>query len=131
MIVFSASLHYSNDLAATLQGAARVLCLNGKIIIVAAPVFKLPASGVVLVVERVRKFQELFGIAPASCGKGSLTELEIKETAQTAQLSVNFSYSDDHWLKSPRRIWIQRKIGREPARFPMIVLQKFADGTQE
>jgi len=131
VIIFSASLHYSNDLSATLREAARALCPNGKIIIIASPVFKFQHSGAMLVTERERKFKERFGFAPASPGKGFLTELEIKESAQTAQLSVNFSHSDDHWLKSLRRAWIQRKIGREPARFPLIVLQKFAGGTQE
>lgn len=125
VVLFSASLHYSNDLFVTLQESARVLCPNGKIIIVAAPVFKLHDSGTVLIAERERKFKELFESAQAIRANGFFTEQEIEHAALRTQMSAKFSYSDNHWLKSLRRAWIQRKIGREPARFPLIVLQKF------
>lgn len=124
LVLFSASFHYSHDLAKTLLEAARVLRPTGKIIIAATPLYRSPVSGAIPAVEREQKFKRLFGVAQDSRVTGFLTEAQLGQLADEAGLDVHISHADSHWLKQLRRNWIQRRTGREPARFPLVVLQR-------
>lgn len=123
-VLFSASLHYSNALADTLGEAARVLGPNGQVIVLATPVYTMPNSGATMIAERERTFRVRFGFEQTARTTGFSTERQLAQAAEEAGLSVNFWHGDDHWIKQLRRVWIQKKTGREPARFPLIVMRR-------
>ncbi len=125
VVLFSGSLHYSTDLPRTLREAGRVLRPNGAIVILASPLFRLRDSGTAMVADREKNFHARFGYEQAARVTSFFTESQLEQAASEVGMRVWFLHSDNHWLKRLRRAWIQRKSGREPARFPLIVMQNF------
>jgi len=97
-VIFNASLHYASSLAATLAEARRMLAPRGAIIVLDSPFYsrRMPPRG--------------------------LTRLQLRAAARESNLELRIEYADDAWHKRVRRKFVEIKIGREPAHFPIILL---------
>ncbi len=73
-VIFNASLHYSADIAASLQHARRMLSPGGVIAVMDSPTFRSERAGRRMVAERDERFAMQYGLArPAGQGAGYLT----------------------------------------------------------
>jgi SAM-dependent methyltransferase len=122
LIVFNASLHYSEDYETTLSEARRVLRPHGKLVIVDSPIYHNAESGRRMVEQREAEFTKRYGF-PSNALKSEnyLTYERIKTLGETLGIKWRFltpSYAL-RWRLRPLKAWLLRR--REPAKFQIII----------
>lgn len=122
LVVFNASLHYSQDYRKTIHEAMRVLTSNGWLAIVDSPYYQDPASGKMMVREREERFNSLYGFpSNAITSENYLTRTRMEELVPGLGIGWQF-YWPDFGLKWQLRRLKERLLGRrEPAHFPVIL----------
>ncbi len=112
---FNGALHYAPNVTVTLSEALRVA---HTVVVIDSPCFKDEASGAAMLAAHAYGFQGLH--QPI----GFLTERRLQEAAAHSGASVKIYPTDQDPMKTARRKWTQWRIGREPARFPIIVFAR-------
>jgi SAM-dependent methyltransferase len=122
IVLFNASLHYSENYEQTLREALRVLALMGKLVVLDLPVYRNPASGLGMVRERERQFTERYGFPSDNLkSENYLTYIRLNELARELDLSWEFitPFYGVRWVVRPL---LAKILGRrEPAKFHVIV----------
>jgi len=131
MVVFNGSLHYTPLLTPTLREAGRVLLPAGRIVIMDSPFFSDAASGLAMVEEMEAKRARLCGCRGPGAGTGFLTAAWLQSACRDAGLEMHFLRADANWHQKLRRRLIRLRIGREPARFPIIMIEKRDSAARE
>ena len=120
LAIFNASLHYSIDLDATLIEAGRVLARGGKIIIMDSPFYSESKNGEAMREQQIARLGKKNDLGML----GFLTHTELNRAATEAGMKLEILAADEEWHKKLRRVMIQKKLRREPARFPIVILKK-------
>lgn len=125
MVIFNASLHYSENYHATLNEALRVSGENSRLVILDSPIYENPQSGKQMVKEREDYFNKKFGFpSDALTSESYLTFQKLDELAKQFNLywlhvKPNYGWK---WSLKP---WIAKlKRQREPAQFLILVGHK-------
>lgn len=122
LVVYNASLHYSENYETTLQEALRLLQPSGLVIILDSPIYRERHSGRQMVIERQSQFVRQFGFASdALASEHFLTEDRLTDLARA--VGVRWQTYEPHygwrwWLRPLIARWRGR---REPAQFRVIV----------
>lgn len=122
LVVYNASLHYSEVYRTTLQEALRVLAGSGWLAVVDTPYYHDPGSGIAMVREREERFAALYGfpsnVIPA---ENYLTWAMIETLGSGLGIDWQFFWPD-YGLKWRFRRLKEHLFGRrEPANFPVIL----------
>ncbi|HSD83686.1 MAG TPA: class I SAM-dependent methyltransferase [Anaerolineae bacterium] len=126
LIIFNASLHYSTHYETTLCEALRVLHPQGQLIILDSPVYRSADSGLQMVREREAAFTRAYGFpSNALASENYLTDQRLHDLAETLHLHWKFvrPFYGWRWLWRPLTARLRRR--REPARFAVIVGQRW------
>ena len=123
VVIFSAALHYAYALSVTLREACRVVRSDGSIIVMDSPFYSRPSSGAAMVAEREASFVRKYGFNRQVRTIGFLTRADLEQSAAEAGLKMNTWAEDNRWATRLRRTWIEWRMGREPARFPVVMLK--------
>ena len=124
-VIANAALHYSPSLADTLGEARRVLAPQGRIVVLDSPFYSRASSGRAMLAEREADHACRYGCPQPSLPMvGFLTAEHLERAAAQAGLGVSVAAPDDGWRRRAQRALAWIRTGREPARFPMIVLQR-------
>ncbi len=121
MVLFNGSLHYTPALTPTLSEAGRVLRSQGRIVIMDSPLYSDAASGRAMVKEMEEKRAQA---GEPGAHIGFLTETLLRAACSEAGLCARFLCPDANWHQRLRRRWVRLRIGREPARFPIITIER-------
>jgi SAM-dependent methyltransferase len=118
LAVFNASLHYSQDPAATLAETRRVLAPGGAVAVMDSPMFRDPDDGRGMLADQRRRFTTDAGIAaPACTGVGFLTFDTLAAIAATLGLDWHYRPSRGPMLWRCRRQMARIRLRRAPAAF--------------
>ena len=122
LVIFNASLHYTEDLEQTLSEGCRVLGPTGQLVILDSPVYRQADSGRQMVKEREQEFRLRFGTASNHLGaQHFLTWDGLNEMADKLGLSWA-CYRPSYGLSWRLRPFKARCLGRrEPAVFAIFV----------
>ncbi len=126
LIVFNASLHYSTHYETTLCEALRVLRPDGSLVILDSPVYRSADSGAQMVREREAAFTRTYGFPSNTLpSENYLTDQRLRDLAETLGLHWKFiqPFYGWHWTLRPLKARLLRR--REPARFAVIVGQRW------
>jgi ubiquinone/menaquinone biosynthesis C-methylase UbiE len=126
LVIFNASLHYSTHYATTLREALRVLKLAGQLVILDSPVYRSPGSGAQMVRERETAFTRTYGFpSNALPSENYLTDQRLRDLAETLHLRWTFiqPFYGWRWTLRPLKARLLRRRG--PARFAVIVGQRW------
>lgn len=125
LVVFNASLHYTEDYHATLSESLRVLNPGGRLVIFDSPIYHKADSGRLMVVEREAEFIKRFGF-PSNALKSEnyLTYERISKLGDSLGLSWELitPHYGIRWSLRPLKARLLGK--REPARFQIMVGQR-------
>ena len=88
-----------------------------------SPFYSRPTSGAAMVTEREASFARKYGLDRQVRTIGFLTRADLEQSAAEAGLEIDIWTEDNRWTTRLRRVWIERRTGREPARFPMVMLK--------
>ena len=124
LLIFNAALHYSSVLQVTLSEARRVIKPGGRAVVLDSPFYAQTFGGAAMVAERTAEFTRRLGSEPQSRTIGFLTEPDLERAAAGAGWTMRVWAPDANWLKTLRRALIRHRNGREPARMPLVVLEK-------
>jgi hypothetical protein len=122
MVIFNASLHYSENYEETLIEALRVLSSNGKIIVMDSPVYHNAESGEQMVAERKSAFLSRYSFASDSLkSEGYLTYKRMDELGRALGVSWRHirPFYGVRWAVRP--LWAHLRGRREPAEFGLWV----------
>jgi len=122
-VIFNAALHYACALTATLREARRVMRSDGSIVVMDSPFYSKLSSGAAMVAEREVSFVRKYGFNRRVRTIGFLTRADLEQSAAEAGLKINTCAEDNRWATRLRRTWIEWRTGREPARFPVVMLK--------
>jgi ubiquinone/menaquinone biosynthesis C-methylase UbiE len=122
LIIFNASLHYSENYLTTLSEALRVMKVNGRLVILDTPVYQNAASGMEMVHERETDYMKRYGFASNVLkSENYLSYEKIEELGNMLNIQwkiITPNYGFGWWL----RPWKARlRGGREPAKFHVLV----------
>jgi SAM-dependent methyltransferase len=121
LVIFNASLHYSEDYAVTLSEALRVLHPDGQTVILDTPVYHDAASGERMAVERQQHFQEVYGFASdALASENYLTHDRLRQLGAMLGIRWQFHRARYGWRWGLRRLIGRIRTRREPAEFYVI-----------
>jgi SAM-dependent methyltransferase len=123
VVIFNAALHYADALSATLREARRVMRSDGSILVMDSPFYSRPSSGAAMVAEREASFARKYGFNRQARTSGFLTRAGLEQSAAEAGLKMDIWAEDNRWATRLRRAWIEWRTGREPARFPVVMLK--------
>lgn len=128
LAIFNASLHYTSSYERTLREALRVVRPEGMVVVVDTAVYHDESSGAQMVREREAHFQQTYGFpSNAIAAENYLTYERIEAVAKTLSVSQRLLWPVPGWRRAVRK-WRARLNGRrEPAQFPLIVLQPAAE----
>lgn len=124
VVVFSGSLHYSADPAASLREAVRMVSGGGAVAVMDSPMFRREADGEAMVADQQRRMQAEHGLAePIRAGVGFLTYAGMERAFRSLGLRSRFIRS-----RGPLAWRLRRQIGRwrlrrQPAAFGVWVAQ--------
>ena len=124
VVIFNAALHYACTLPITLREARRVMRSHGNTIVMDSPFYSRPSSGAAMVAEREAGFARKFGFNRQVRVIGFLTRTDLEQSAAEAGLMMDIWAEDNRWATHLRREWVEWHTGREPARFPVVVLKR-------
>lgn len=122
LLIFNASLHYSEDYAKTLAESLRVLAPSGTLVILDSPFYHDPRSGAQMVVEREELFAKRFGFrSDAVKSQNYLTYSTLQHLGE--QLGIGWQFiTPNYGLGWEMRPLKARLFGRrEPAKFHVVV----------
>jgi SAM-dependent methyltransferase len=118
LVVFNASLHYSEDYSRTFQEALRCLRRPGYVLIIDSPFYSTESSGRAMVEEKHAKFQKRFGFRSDSItSQEFLTQDMLGDLGKLHGIcwSVREPWYGFSWAMRP---WRAKLLGRrEPAKF--------------
>ncbi|HLB63384.1 MAG TPA: class I SAM-dependent methyltransferase [Anaerolineales bacterium] len=122
LAIFNASFHYSVDYGITLREALRVLAPGGQVVILDSPIYRDPASGEQMVLERQACFREAYGFpSDALPSENYLTDGRLRALGDEFGIRWRL-IRPDYGLRWALRPWVARaRRRREPARFLVIV----------
>jgi ubiquinone/menaquinone biosynthesis C-methylase UbiE len=123
VVIFNAALHYACALTATLREARRVMRSDGSIVVMDSPFYSRLSSGVAMVAEREASFVRKYGFNRQVRTIGFLTRADLKQSSAEVGLTVSTWAEHNRWTTRLRRTWVTWRTGREPARFPMVMLR--------
>lgn len=121
LIVFNGALHYSRDCATTLREAQRVA---KRVVVIDSPFYSDEASGAAMLAEREASYAREYGLKRHHPAIGFLTERSTCEVAGRIGSLLKIYPTDNALIAKARRAWTRWRIGREPARFPLIVFER-------
>ena len=124
LVVFNASLHYSEDYAASLSEAMRTLKADGRLVIIDSPIYQKAESGRRMVEEREAEFVRRYGFpSKALKSENFLTYEGIKKLGGALGLKWKFitPHYDIRWRLRPLKAQLLGR--REPAKFQIIIGQ--------
>lgn len=119
LAIFNASLHYSSCLGTTLRATKRLVKLGGMVVVVDSPYYNDASSGQALAFEQ----RSRLGLDGDLGINGFLTVETLTSAARESGMQIEVWYADLEWHKRLRRKWVQSRLGREPAHFPIILLK--------
>lgn len=121
MVVFNASLHYSENFETTLKEAIRVLSETGCIVVLDSPIYKDAASGKAMVREREDAFEQKFGFrSDALQSEHFLTFDRLRELGKNLGLSWQFIRPFYGWKWHLKPLLAKLRRTRETAKFLII-----------
>ena len=123
VVIFNAALHYADALSVTLREARRVMRSDGSIIVMDSPFYSRSSSGSAMVAEREASFACKYGFNRQARTIGFLTRADLEQSAAEAGLEMDIWAEDNRWATRLRCTWIGWRTGREPARFPVVMLK--------
>ena len=118
VVIFNASLHYSEDYCATLREAIRCLRPRGHVLILDSPFYRREEIGRRMIEERRQKFTNSFGFASDSIpSREFLTPAALDEAAFTLSLrwKIFKPWYGWNWALRPVKARLLRQ--REPSKF--------------
>jgi SAM-dependent methyltransferase len=116
--IFTGSLHYSPDPAATLAEATRMIAPGGAVAVMDSPMFAREADGEAMVADQQRRMQGEHGLGEVvRPGVGFLTFAALQDAFRSLGLTARFfrSYGPLAWRI--RRPLARLRLGRAPAAF--------------
>jgi SAM-dependent methyltransferase/uncharacterized protein YbaR (Trm112 family) len=122
LVIFNASVHYSEDYLVTIREAKRVLRANGKIVILDSPIYRDASSGAKMVKEREDQYETRYGFRSNTISSENyLTFDRLKEIGN--QLGVSWDVIEPPFgpIWKLRRFVNGLRSKREPAKLPLIV----------
>lgn len=122
LVIFNASLHYSEDYSETLREALRVLAPKGLVVIMDSPLYRRGDSGKQMVEERETQFKKKYGFASDSLqSENYLTYGRLDELGNELHLTWKkiTPFYGLRWMIRPWIAWLLRR--REPAQFHLLV----------
>jgi SAM-dependent methyltransferase len=118
LTIFDGSLHYSDDPAATLAEARRMLVPGGAIAIMDSPMFDDEAAGRAMIASQLRRFAANPGVErPLQGGVGYFTYRRLTEMTASLGLAGRFVCSRGPISWQLRRQIGRMRLGRAPAAF--------------
>jgi ubiquinone/menaquinone biosynthesis C-methylase UbiE len=123
VVIFNAALHYADALSVTLRGARRVMRSDGSIIVMDSPFYSRSSSGSAMVAEREASFARKYGFNRHVRAIGFLTRADLEQSAAEAGLEMDVWAEANRWATRLRCTWTAWRTGREPARFPVVMLK--------
>jgi len=122
LLIFNASLHYSEDYAKTLSESLRVLAPNGTLVILDSPFYHDGHSGAQMVKEREGLFVRQYGFQSNRLkSQNYLTYATLKELG--AQLNIDWQFVTPNfglgWDMRPLKAKLLGQ--REPGKFHVVV----------
>ncbi len=125
LIIFNASLHYSEDYLKTLSESVRVLALNGTLIILDSPFYQDARSGAQMVKERESLFVQQYGFrSNALKSRNYLTYSTLQQLGKKLGIQWQFITPNYGLLWEMRPFKAKLLGGREPAKFHLVVGHK-------
>ncbi len=126
LVIFNASLHYAVNYEATLCEALRVLQPHGQIVILDSPLYRSGESGAQMVREREAAFTKKYGFpSNALSSENYLTQQRLRDLAAALHLRWQLIQPFYGWRWHVRPLWARLRGRREPARFAVIVGQRW------
>lgn len=125
VVIYNASLHYSNDYARTLTEALRVLAPSGRIVVMDSPIYRHRDAGDQMVAERHLDFEQRFGSRSDSVPSvGYITSDMLNDLARTLglQWTRHHTWYGWKWACKPWRARLGRR--RQPGRFVVLVARR-------
>jgi SAM-dependent methyltransferase len=122
LVIFNASLHYSEDFSTSLSEALRVLKTEGLVVIMDSPVYRDPDSGAQMVQEREATFRKNYGYASNALNSENYLTFDRLDDLGTA-LGIKWQFIKPFYgFAWSIRPWKARLRGhREPASFLILV----------
>jgi HemK-related putative methylase len=127
VIIFNASLHYSDDINNTILRGLELLKDTGSIVILDSPVYTNPVSGFQMLQERKEDFRTKYGIVVEDDLLGNF--LSYEQLSRLKNTCVIEYTSPKHGLSWALRPAVNKLFGRrEPPEFPIIIVKKLPTG---
>jgi len=124
VVIFNGSLHYSSNVARTLSHAVEQLAPQGTLVVMDSPMFERVEDGGAMLARKELSFRTEYGVErPVRPGVGFLTFDDLRQVADTLDLTSRFRPSSAGLLWTARRMLAAWKIGRQPAGFGVWVAQ--------
>ncbi len=123
LTTFGAALHYSAAPEVSLREAKRISAEGGRIVVFDSPFYSNETSGLAMIAARDAAFAREYGFKRQTMNTGFFTEGTLQRAAANAGLELKVWYADNNLGRRLRRAWTQWRTGREPARFPLMVLE--------
>jgi len=118
VVIFNASLHYSNHLERTLRHACNMLSRDGRIYVMDSPTFSSNESGKIMVIDHIDYLRKNYGLQEViQFGAGYLYMKKMIELGKTLGISFQFYPSHGSFRWTIKRWWAGVKSGRESAAF--------------
>jgi len=122
LVVFNGSLHYTPDIATTLERAHRMLAEGGALVVMDSPMFHADRDGAAMIADEIQRFTLDCGLADArSQGIGYLTFATLARIAERLQLRPDFVPSRGPLAWRVRRRLARVRLRRSPAAFGLWV----------
>jgi SAM-dependent methyltransferase len=125
VVIFNASLHYSQDYRRTLEESLRCLRGGGHLVIADSPFYWKEESGQQMLQEKRTSFQQQFGFSSDSLeNQEYLTPERLDQLASDLRLKwrIHKPWYGLNWALRPMRARINRR--REPSKFFLLYAQK-------
>lgn len=130
IIIFNASLHYSNNINSTILLNLELIKDTGAIFILDSPVYTNPASGLQMLRERKEAFRTKYGILLEDELLGNF--LSYEQISPLEQRCVVEYKMPEHGFLWAIRPMVNRMFGRrEPPDFPIVIVRKRTKGQLE
>jgi SAM-dependent methyltransferase len=116
--VFTGSLHYSADPAASLREAARMVAAGGIVAVMDSPTFVRDADGEAMVADQLRRMRTEHGVdLPVRAGVGFLTYAGMEQAFAAIGLRARWFPSRGPLVWRLRRQMARLRLKRAPAAF--------------
>jgi SAM-dependent methyltransferase len=125
LVVASAALHYTPRLARTLVELRRVTRRSGVLLVWDSPVYRRRVDGEAMVAERMRRFQDRYGVViPREGESGYLVLGELKDLFGSAGWTLEIHGWPGRVREALRDVVEKARAGRPTARFPILMARR-------